>query len=85
MQPRADDAFRFPAIRATVAIGVIAALLFTLLGRVYWLQSTGRERIIAKADRQQHLTERLAALHFSAFSKTTGLGAASSGSEAVTC
>ena len=61
---------RFATARAAVALGVVATLLLTLLGRVYWLQTRERARILDKADRQQHLTERLPARRGSIFDST---------------
>ena len=61
---------RFATARAGVSLGVIALLLLTLLGRVYWLQTRERARILDKADRQQHLTERLPARRGSIFDST---------------
>lgn len=61
---------RFATARAAVALGLVSCLLLTLLGRVYYLQTRERARILDKADRQQHLTERLPARRGSIFDST---------------
>ena len=61
---------RFASARAAIALGVVAMLLLGLLGRVYWLQTRERARILDKAERQQHLTERLPARRGSIFDST---------------
>jgi cell division protein FtsI/penicillin-binding protein 2 len=45
-------------------------LMLGLLGRVWWLQTVVRDDIIERADRQQHLTERLSARRGSIFDST---------------
>ncbi|WP_428938812.1 peptidoglycan D,D-transpeptidase FtsI family protein [Fontivita pretiosa] len=61
---------RFCAIRATVAIALIAGSMLVLLGRVGYLQTYGREQTIQKAERQQHQTEVLYARRGSIFDST---------------
>jgi cell division protein FtsI/penicillin-binding protein 2 len=56
---------------------VVAILLLTLLGRVYWLQTKERDRILDRAQRQTHTVERLVARRGSIFDSTGQLLAGS--------
>ena len=47
----------FSPIRAAIVICSIGTLLLTLLGRVGYLQTYGREQTIRRAERQQHQNE----------------------------
>ncbi len=51
----------FSHIRAAFVFACISAGLLGLTGRVAWLQTMGRQKIIARAERQQHRTEILTA------------------------
>ncbi len=51
----------FSTARAGLVVVMIATALLVLVGRVGYLQTYGRQQTIAKADRQQHMTETLAA------------------------
>jgi cell division protein FtsI (penicillin-binding protein 3) len=51
----------FSPIRAGVVFVTVALLLVTLLGRVAYLQTYGRQNTIERADRQQHTKEALPA------------------------
>jgi cell division protein FtsI/penicillin-binding protein 2 len=68
---------RFAPLRAGMALAVVGALLLTLLGRVYYLQTTQRDRILDRAQRQQQMTEPLVARRGSIFDSTGQLLAGS--------
>jgi cell division protein FtsI (penicillin-binding protein 3) len=68
---------KFSPTRASLGLGLIACLMLTLLGRVYWLQTYGRAPVLEKAERQQHSIERLAARRGSIFDSTGQLLAGS--------
>lgn len=69
------ETFKFT--RAAAGLAAIACLLLGLLGRVYWLQTSGRAPILERAERQQHSSERLAARRGSIFDSTGQLLAGS--------
>ena len=75
--PSSTVQLRFPVKRAGAAIAVIALLLCTLLGRVWWLETDGRAKILDRANRQQEMTERLPARRGSIFDSTGQLLAGS--------
>ncbi|HEX8910834.1 MAG TPA: penicillin-binding protein 2 [Humisphaera sp.] len=52
---------RFSAIRAALMFLVVGGLLVTLVGRVAYLQTVGREQTYIRAERQQHQKETLRA------------------------
>src|SRR3954468_22177616 len=62
----------FSPIRAAIVMCSIGGLMLTLLGRVGYLQTYGREHTIRRAERQQHQNETLFARRGSIFD-TTGL------------
>src|SRR5476651_361980 len=51
----------FSSTRAAAVLIVIGGLLVTLVGRVAYLQTLGRQQTIHRAERQQHQTESLQA------------------------
>lgn len=73
----------FHPARAGLSLGVVAMLVLTLLGRVWWLQTRGAAQIADRVDRQQHVTERLIARRGSIFDSTGQLLAGSIQVEAV--
>ena len=67
----------FSPARAGLSLGVVATLLLTLLGRVWWLETKGAHAIADRADRQQHVNETLIARRGSIFDSTGQLLAGS--------
>src|SRR4051812_33599324 len=47
----------FSPLRAAIVMCSIGTLLLTLLGRVGYLQTYGREKTVRRAERQQHQNE----------------------------
>jgi len=68
---------RFSTARAAAVLVGIGVLFGTLLARVGYLQTYGRQRTIAQADRQQYRTERMPARRGCIFDSTGNLMAGS--------
>ncbi|MCC7349274.1 MAG: penicillin-binding protein 2 [Phycisphaerales bacterium] len=63
----------FSPIRALVVMGVVIASFVGLMGRVAYLQTYGAQQLVRRADRQQHMIERLPARRGTVFDSVGNL------------